>query len=68
MEEALKQSEKDRDVRCEKVQKEYNRVEMEMESRRRDLEARQKNVEAVVAEVLLHHLLFWLHLFDIIEI
>ncbi|XP_024020636.1 kinetochore protein nuf2 [Morus notabilis] len=51
LEETVKQSEKERDVRCEKALKEYNRVEMEMELRRRDLEARQKNVEAVVAEV-----------------
>lgn len=32
---------------------------MEVESQRRDLEARQKNVEAVVSKVLLHDLNFW---------
>lgn len=58
-EETKKQLEKERDVRCEEAFKKFNQVKMEVESQRRDLEARQKNVEAVVSKVLLHDLNFW---------
>ena len=57
-EETKKQLEKERDFRCEEAFKKFNQVKMEVESQRRDLEARQKNVEAVVSKVLLHDLNF----------
>lgn len=44
--------EKERDIKCQEATKEFNNVKLEVESRRRDLEARQKNVEAVVSEVV----------------
>ena len=40
-----------RDVKFEEASKDLNNVELEVESRRRDLEARQKAVEAAVEEV-----------------
>jgi kinetochore protein Nuf2 len=51
LDELTKQVEKERDLKCEESTKEFNNVKLEVESRRRELEARQKNVEAVVAEV-----------------
>jgi kinetochore protein Nuf2 len=52
LDELRKQLEKERDLKCEEANKEFNNVKLEVESRRHDLEARQKNVEAVVLEVL----------------
>lgn len=46
--------EKERDIKCEDAAKEYNSVKLEVESKRRDLEARQRKVEAVVTEVFLY--------------
>lgn len=52
MNELKKQMEKERDIKCQEARKEFNNVKLEVESRRHDLEARQKNVEAVVSEVV----------------
>lgn len=51
--ELKKQIEKERDFKCQEATKEFDNVKLEVESRRCDLEARQKNVEAVVSEVIL---------------
>lgn len=55
VEESKFQLEKEMDVKCEEAAKEFERLKLDVESRRQDLEARQKNVEAVVAEVYLLH-------------
>ena len=54
LEELRRHLEKERDAKCEEATKELNRVKHEVESRRHDLEVRQKNVEALVAEVSFH--------------
>lgn len=46
-----KKLEKERDLKFEEATKEVNTVKLEVESRRGLLEARQKDVEAAVAEV-----------------
>lgn len=46
-----KKLEKERDLKFEEATKEFNNVKLEVESRRGILEARQKDVEAAVAEV-----------------
>lgn len=51
LEELKRQSEKERDAKCDEAAKEVNRVKLNVESRRQELEARQKNVETVVGEV-----------------
>lgn len=53
MDELRKHLEKERDLNCEAAAKELNNVKFEIESTRRGLESRQRNVEALVAEVLL---------------
>ncbi|XP_052184638.1 kinetochore protein NUF2 homolog [Diospyros lotus] len=50
LDELRKQSEKERDFRCEEATKELNNVKLEVGLKRRDLESRQTKVEAVVAE------------------
>ncbi|KAB1207031.1 hypothetical protein CJ030_MR7G011352 [Morella rubra] len=52
LDELRKQLEKERDLKLEDATKDFNNVKLEVESRRRDLEARQKNVEAVVVEAI----------------
>ncbi|XP_028753310.1 kinetochore protein NUF2 homolog [Neltuma alba] len=49
--ELMKQLEKERDMKSEEASTYLNGVKMEAESKRHDLEERQKNVEAVLAEV-----------------
>ncbi|XP_050157588.1 kinetochore protein NUF2 homolog [Malus sylvestris] len=49
--ELKKQLERERDLKFEEASKDLNNVELEVESRRRDLETRQKAVEAAVEEV-----------------
>lgn len=46
-----KKLEKERDLKFEEATKEFSNVKLEVESRRGILEARQKDVEAAVAEV-----------------
>ncbi|KAJ6741070.1 MEMBRALIN/KINETOCHORE PROTEIN NUF2 [Salix purpurea] len=43
--------EKERDMKGEEASKEYNAIKSEVESRRHDLEARQRKVESVLTEV-----------------
>lgn len=43
--------EKERDLKFEEATREFSNVKLEVESRRSILEARQKDVEAAVAEV-----------------
>lgn len=50
-EELKRNSEKEKEGKCEEATKEVNREKVEVESRRQGLEARQKKVEAVVADV-----------------
>lgn len=50
--ELKRQLDRERDIKCEEATREFNNVKLDVESRRCDLEAMQKNVEAVVAEVL----------------
>lgn len=52
LDELRKQLEKERDLKCEEAAKEFHNVKLEVESRRHDLEASQRNVESVVLEVL----------------
>lgn len=51
--ESLKQLEKEKAVMFDDWTKQLNELKVEVESRRRELEARQTNVESVVAMVLL---------------
>lgn len=51
LDELKKQLERERDLKCEEATKEYNNINLEVESRRHELAARQRNVEAVVTEV-----------------
>lgn len=51
LEDLRRQTEKERDVKCEEAAKELNNVRLEVESMKLDLEQRQKNVEAVLMEV-----------------
>lgn len=53
--ELRKQLEKERDFKCEEAAKELNNVKLAVESRRHELEARQRKVEAQAAEVLFMH-------------
>lgn len=50
LEELRKQLKKERDLSCEEAAKEMNFFNLEMESKRHGLEARQKEVEGVLAE------------------
>ncbi|KAF7842707.1 kinetochore protein nuf2 [Senna tora] len=50
-EEMRKQLEKERDIKCDEASKYLNGVKSEVESKKHALEDRQKNVEAVLAEV-----------------
>lgn len=52
LDEVRKQLETERDAKCDEVTKEFHNMKMVVESRRRDLEARQENVKAMLAEVL----------------
>lgn len=52
LEDLRRQTEKEREVKCEEAAKELNNVRLEVESMKLDLEQRQKNVEAVLMEVL----------------
>ncbi|XP_057978048.1 kinetochore protein NUF2 homolog isoform X2 [Malania oleifera] len=49
--ESRKQSEKDRDLKCEQASKDLDSMKLEAELRQHDLEARQRKVEAVLVEV-----------------
>lgn len=66
LDELKRQSQRERDLHCEEASKELNNVKLEMEAKRNDLMARQKQVEAVVTEVLFLvsilqvEILFWL--------
>lgn len=51
LDELRKQVEKESHTNCEKATREVNNVKMEMESRKHELEARQRKVESVVGEV-----------------
>ncbi|GAV61138.1 Nuf2 domain-containing protein [Cephalotus follicularis] len=51
LDESRKKLEKERDLKYEEATRELNDVKLNVESRRRDLEAGQRNIEAVVAEV-----------------
>ncbi|KAK6243680.1 hypothetical protein QUC31_010089 [Theobroma cacao] len=51
LDELQRQLQKERDLKFEESTKHLNDVKLEVESRRRDLEARQRKVEDVVAEV-----------------
>ena len=55
LDELRKQLEKERDFKCEEAAKELNNVKLAVESRRHELEARQRKVEAQAAEVLFIH-------------
>jgi kinetochore protein Nuf2 len=44
-------------MKCEEATKEYNTIKSEVESKRHDLEARQRRVEAVLSEVRLYIML-----------
>lgn len=57
LEESKRQLVKERDLKYEEADKELKQVKLEVESKRSNLEARQKIVEAIVAEVLFHYLL-----------
>ncbi|GAB2283632.1 hypothetical protein Dimus_018137 [Dionaea muscipula] len=46
-----RQLEKERDLRCEENAKELNKVKLEVESRRQNLDTRREKIEAVLAEV-----------------
>ena len=52
LDELRKQLEKERNFKCEEATKELNNVKLAVESKRRELEARQRKVEAEAAEVL----------------
>lgn len=58
--EMRKQLEKEVGRNCEEATRELNNVKSEMESKRRDLGTRQRNVEPVLVEVLLLLLLLLL--------
>lgn len=51
LEDLRRQTEKERDVKCEEAAKDLNNVRLEVDSMRLDLEQRRKNVEAVLMEV-----------------
>lgn len=51
LEELLQQLEKEKDLKCEEASKEFNNVRSQVEYNRHGLEQRQKNIEALVAEV-----------------
>lgn len=51
--ESLKQLEKEKQVMFDDWMKQLNELKLEVESRRRQLESRQNDVEAVVAVVIL---------------
>ena len=53
MDELQRQLQKERDLKFEESSKHLNDVKLEVESKRHELEARQKKVEDVVAEVIL---------------
>lgn len=70
MEELRKQLEKERNLSYEEAAKELKNVKLEVESKRHGLEARQNDLEGVLAEVLLasldflkHYVGFWIDLF-----
>lgn len=52
MDEVQRQLQKERDLKFEGSTKHLNDVKLEVESKRRELEARQKKVEDVLAEVI----------------
>ncbi|EEF33107.1 kinetochore protein NUF2 homolog [Ricinus communis] len=51
LDELRKVLEKEKDLKCEDAAREFNNVKSEVESRRVDLEARQRKVEVIVSEV-----------------
>ncbi|KAJ6691079.1 MEMBRALIN/KINETOCHORE PROTEIN NUF2 [Salix koriyanagi] len=51
LDECKKLLEKERDTKCEEATQELNNIKSEVESRRHDLRARQRKVEAVLTEV-----------------
>lgn len=52
MDEVQRQLQKERDLKFEGSTKHLNDVKLEVESKQRELEARQKKVEDVLAEVI----------------
>ncbi|WCJ18304.1 hypothetical protein M5689_000666 [Euphorbia peplus] len=50
LDEQRKAVERERDLKCADGAKEYNDIKLEVESRRQDLEIRQRKVEAVISE------------------
>lgn len=52
MDELRRTLEKEKDIKCQEADRELNNVKLESESRRDELELRQRKVEAVLEEVL----------------